>query len=309
MSEPDQAERGDPAAAGPKPIPGTARKGGEPSYKKPRLPEKAAILDYYRRLGPYLLAHAGRRPLNLFRCTAGYCFFQRNRNHPASGAALGPPVRFIPIAQKNGRTEDYLWVADEAGIAACAEADGIEFHAWGSRVGDVERPDRIAFDLDPGEGVGFEAVKAAAFTMRGLLGEIGLVSFPLLSGGKGVHVVVPVRAEGEWGDVRHFTQLICTTLAAAQPERFTVALPKAKRKSLILLDFLRNQRTATAILPWSLRARPTAPVAAPVTWRELKRIDRASLFTIADAAQLVRRARSRGLAGWGVADQSLPRLG
>jgi bifunctional non-homologous end joining protein LigD len=309
VSEPDEVERGDPAAAGPRPIPGTAGKGGEPSYKKPRLPEKLLILDYYRRLAPHLLAHAGGRPLNLFRCTAGFCFVQRNRNHPASGAVFRPPVRFLPIAQKNGRTEEYLWVADEAGIAACAEADGIEFHGWGSRVGDVERPDRIAFDLDPGEGIGFEAVKAAAFTMRGLLAEIGLVAFPLLSGGKGVHVVVPVRPEQEWGAVRHFTQLICTALAAAQPERFTVALPKAERKGRIFLDFLRNQRTATAILPWSLRARPTAPVAAPVTWRELERTERASLFTIADAARLVRRAGSRSLAGWGVADQSLPRLG
>ena len=298
----------DPAAAAPKPIAGTAKKSGEPSYKKPRLPPKADLVAYYRAMAPYLLADAAGRPLNLFRCTAGFCFFQRNRNHPASGDAFGPPIRFVPIAQKNGRTEEYLWVADEAGVVACAEADAVEFHGWGCRVGDVERPDRIVFDLDPGEGLGFDAVKSAAFTFRALLDEIGLRSFPLLSGVKGVHVVVPVRPEQDWDGVREFTRRICAALALDAPDLFTISLPKAERKGRIFLDYLRNQRTATAILPWSLRARPGAPVAAPVRWQELEVLDRASRFAIADLPLLLRRARGRGLRGWGLADQSLPRL-
>jgi bifunctional non-homologous end joining protein LigD len=299
----------DVAAASPKPIPGTAKEGSEPSYKKPKLPEKAALAAYYEAVAPLLLRHAARRPLNLFRCTAGYCFFQRNRNHPASGGAFGPPVGFLPIAQKNKRTEDYLWIEDEPGVAACVAADAVEFHGWGSLVDGVEKPDRIAFDLDPGEGLGFEAVKEGALTMRRLLEAIGLRTFPLLSGGKGVHVVVPLTPAAEWDEVRAFAQRICAGLAAADPERFTVALPKAERKGRIFLDYLRNQRTATAIMPWSLRARPGAPVAAPVTWDELAGIGRASHFTITDAALLVRRGRSRGLTGWGVATQTLPRTG
>jgi bifunctional non-homologous end joining protein LigD len=298
----------DPAAAGPKPIPGTAKKGAEPSYKKPKLPPKPEILAYYAAMAPHLLVHAGRRPLNLFRCTAGYCFYQRNRNHPASGDAFGPPVRFMPIAQKNGRTEQYLWVEDAEGVLACALADGIEFHGWGSRVDDVEKPDRIALDLDPGEGMEFESVREAAMTMRALLDAVGLASFPLLSGGKGIHVVVPIRPELEWDGVRVFARRLCAALAEAEPQRFTIALPKAERTGRIFLDFLRNQRTATAILPWSLRARPRAPVAAPVTWKELPEIDRASRFTIADARLLLRRARSRALKGWGHSEQSLPSL-
>jgi bifunctional non-homologous end joining protein LigD len=298
----------DDPAIGPKAIPGTARRGGEPSYRKPKLPPKPLIAEFYRLMAPYLLAHAARRPLNLFRCTAGHCFFQRNRNHPESGGAFGPPVRFLPISQKNGRTEDYLWIDDEAGPVACAQADAIEFHGWGSRVDSVERPDRIALDLDPGEDMGFEQVKDAAFTLRDLLLALGLRSFPLLSGGKGIHVVVPLAAEAEWPQVREFTRRICTALAEAEPERFTVSLPKVERKGRIFLDFLRNQRTATAILPWSLRARPGAPVAAPVTWDELPGLERASLFTIADAALLLRRARSRALRGWGEGGQGLPRL-
>lgn len=306
---PRPEDAADPAAAGPKPIPGSARPGGEPSYKKPRLPPKSELVAYYRHLAPHVLAHAGTRPLNLFRCTAGYCFFQRNRNHPASQGAFGPPIRFVPIGQKNKRTEDYLWVANEAGVIACAEADAVEFHGWGSRVGDVERPDRIAFDLDPGEGLGFDAVKAAASTLRGLLDEIGLRSFPLLSGSKGVHVVVPIRPEQGWEAVREFTRRVCTALALDAPERFTISLPKADRKGRIFLDYLRNQRTATAVLPWSLRARAGAPVAAPIGWDELAETDRASRFTIDDADLLLRRATGRGLRKWGVADQALPRIG
>lgn len=298
----------DPAAAGPKPIPGTARKGGEPSYKKPKLPPTEDLLTYYAAMAPHVLAHAAQRPLNLFRCTAGYCFFQRNRNHPASGEAFGPPVHFLPIAQKNGRTEDYLWIDDEPGVLACALADAIEFHAWGSRVGHVEQPDRMVIDLDPGEGMGFAEVKAAAVMVRDLLAAVELESFAMLSGGKGIHVVVPIRPEGDWDAVRGFARRICAALAEAEPARFTVALPKAERKGRIFLDFLRNQRTATAVLPWSLRARAGAPVAAPVNWKELPDIDRASRWTIADLKPLLRRARSKALSGWGLADQSLPHL-
>jgi bifunctional non-homologous end joining protein LigD len=298
----------DPAAASPRPIPGTS-KAGEPAYRKPKLPGKELILDYYARLAPLLLRDAARRPLNLFRCTAGHCFYQRNRAHPDSGGIFDAPIRFIPIAQKNGRTEEYLWVDDEAGVLACAAADGIEFHGWGSRVDDVERPDRIAFDLDPGEGVGFEAVKSAALMMRGLLAEIGLESFPLLSGGQGLHVVVPFKPHGDWEAVRSFAYRVCAVLAEAEPKRFTVALRKSERGGRIFLDYLRNQRTATAILPYSLRARPTAPVAAPVSWDELPGLDRASRFTIADADLLLRRAMGKSLRAWAEAEQRLPALG
>jgi bifunctional non-homologous end joining protein LigD len=294
-------------APGPKPIPGTS-KAGEPAYRKPKLPAKAELLRYYAAMAPWLLRHGARRPLNLFRCTAGHCFFQRNKAHPESGDTFGAPVRFVAVAQKNGRTEDYLWVEDAAGMLACVVAGGVEFHGWGSRVEDVERPDRLVVDLDPGEGLGFEAVREAAAMVRGLLAEIGLRSSPLLSGGKGVHVVVPIAPEAEWEAVREFAQSVCAVLARAEPERFTIALPKAERRGRIFLDYLRNQRTATAILPWSLRARVGAPVAAPVTWEELAKLPGAAVFTIADLPLLLKRARSRALKGWGEGAQSLPRL-
>jgi bifunctional non-homologous end joining protein LigD len=296
--------------SGLKPIPGTHKAGaGEPVYKKPKLPPAEAIRTYYEIVAPLLLRDAARRPLNLLRCTAGHCFYQRNRAHPASGDEFGAPIHFVPIAQKNGRTEEYLFVEEAAGVSACAAAGAVEFHGWGTRADDVERPDRLAFDLDPGEGTGFAEVKYAAFRMRGFLSELGLQSFALLSGGKGVHVVVPHAPAEGWDAFRGFARAICAALAEAEPERFTIALPKAERTGRIFLDFLRNQRSATAILPYSLRARAGAPIAAPVTWEELEEFESAAQFTILDTPLLLDRVGSKALRGWGEADQALPRIG
>ncbi len=130
----------------------------------------------------------------------------------------------------------------------------------------------------------------------------------MLCGGKGIHVVVPLEARAEWDEVREFAKSFCTALAETAPDRFTVALPKPQRRGRIFLDFLRNQRTATAIMPYSARARPGMPVATPVDWEELQEIDRADAFTIADVEQLLKRANSRSLKSWGGGSQSLPRL-
>jgi bifunctional non-homologous end joining protein LigD len=274
------------------------------------VPSSELLLDYCRRMGPWMLPFLAQRPLNLFRCPphdAGECFFQRNRMHPPRPEGLFPhPIRDIPILQKNGRTERYLYVEDVAGLLACVEAETVEFHAWGSRVDDVERPDRIAIDLDPDEGLGFYQVKRTAFEVRDHLASIGLESFALLTGGKGIHVVVPFTRRGEWPEVRGFAEAFCSVLAQAHPERFTLDTRKDRRRGRIFLDYLRNQRTATAIMPYSARARQGAPVAAPVGWDELEGIESPQHFTINDTAQLIKRARR--LRAWGSADQSLPIL-
>jgi bifunctional non-homologous end joining protein LigD len=277
----------------------------EPVYPRPELPPIEALTAYYRAMGPLMLPFLERRPLNLYRCSGERCFFQRNRDHPPTGEGFfRPPIRQAPIEQKNGRTEAYLHVGDVEGILACVEAKAIEFHAWGCRIDDVERPDRIAIDLDPGEGVGFDEVRDAALQVRQSLAVIGLESWPLLTGGKGAHVVVPIRPEGGWDEVRGFASRFCTALARLLPDRFTVALPKKERRGRIFLDYLRNQRTATAIMPWSLRAREGAPVATPVSWTQLETAESAVALTFADAAEA--KIRARRLRGWGVSDQSLP---
>jgi bifunctional non-homologous end joining protein LigD len=279
----------------------------EPTYDKPDISVRATTL-YYQIVAPIMLPFLERRLLNLFRCREGKCFFQRNREHPPTGKEFDKLVRLQPVEQKNGRTEQYLYVESADEIVACAKVQSVEFHGWGSRAGQVETPDRLVIDLDPDPKLGFDLVKQAAFQLRRSFEALGLDSFALLSGGKGIHVVVPLVAEAEWDQVREFAKSFCGALADAAPDRFTIALPKPQRRGRIFLDFLRNQRTATAILPYSARARARMPVAAPVTWEELEDIDRSDAFTIADVEELLRRANSRKLKAWGVAPQRLPRL-
>ncbi|MCH8617240.1 non-homologous end-joining DNA ligase [Sphingomonas sp. SM33] len=279
----------------------------EPTYEKPEISVRATTL-YYQIVAPIMLPFIERRLLNLYRCREGKCFFQRNREHPPTGKEFDELVHFERVEQKNGRAEKYLYVESAREIAGCAGLQCVEFHGWGSRAGEVETPDRLVIDLDPDPAIGFEAVKEAALQLRRSFDAVGLESFALLSGGKGIHVVVPLQPVAEWDEVRGFAKAFCTTLAEADPERFTVALPKRERRGRIFLDFLRNQRTATAIMPYSARARPGMPVAAPVAWDELGDLDRSDAFTIAQVEALLKRARGRKLRGWGAAAQSLPRL-
>ena len=266
---------------------------------------KGELADYYATVAPVMLAHAGQRPLSLVRCPSGrgkQCFFQKH-----DAGAFGPAVRQIDIAAK-GAPEPYLYLDDADGLRACVQMGTIEFHGWGSSIADIERPDRLVFDLDPDEGLDFADTRRAATFLRDQLGSLGLASFPMLSGGKGVHVIVPLRARAEWPGVRSFAERFARALAQAEPDRFVATMTKAKRHGRIFIDWLRNQRGATAVMPYSARARAGAPVAAPLTWRELDKADTAARWTVRDADELVRRARAKGLSGWGTADQVLPDL-
>src|SRR5690606_37638750 len=171
------------------------------------------------------------------------------------------------------------------------------------KAADVEAPDRMVFDLDPDEGLDFADVKQAARDIRKGLADLGLASFAMLSGGKGVHAVIPLTTGHSWDAHKDFSKRFAEALAIAEPERFTANMSKAKRKGRIFLDYLRNQRGSTAVLPYSARAREGAPVAVPVSWDELEDLPNARAFGIGDAARLLDRARARALAGWGFAEQ------
>ncbi len=267
---------------------------------------KGQLADYYRTVGAIMLPVTARRPISLVRCPQGRakdCFFQKH-----DAGSFGDTVHKVPILEKDGSTEDYLWIDSIAGLIACVQMGTIEFHGWGARSDDLERPDRLIFDLDPDEALGFEDVKKAAIDLKTHLADLGLVSFAMLSGGKGIHVVVPLRPEAEWPAVKDFADRFARALATAEPDRFVATMSKAKRKGRIFIDWLRNQRGSTAVLPYVARARPGAPVSAPVTWEELRKIEKANAFTVNDAANLVVRATSSDLAGWGMADQALPDL-
>lgn len=267
---------------------------------------KGDLADYCEQMAPAMLPWLARRPISLVRCPQGRgkkCFFQKH-----DAGSFGEHVHKVPIREKDGSTEEYLYVEDGDGLVACVQMGTIEFHGWGSQVATLEQPDRLVFDLDPDEGLAFVDTRHAAEHIRDLIGEIGLASFPMLSGGKGVHVVVPLTPQAEWPAVKDFAHRFAQALAQTDPERFVATMAKAKRKGRIFIDYLRNQRGATAILPYSARARAGAPVAAPVTWTELRDIDTAARWHVGDAAELLERASSRALAGWGIADQVLPDL-
>jgi len=267
---------------------------------------KGDLADYYAQVSAIMLPWAGNRPVSLVRCPQGRgkaCFFQKH-----DAGSFGDHVHQVPIREKDGSTENYLYVDDADGLVACVQMGTIEFHGWGSSVATLEQPDRMVFDLDPDEGLGFDIVRKAAEDLKDHLADIGLTSFAMLSGGKGVHVVVPLTPQAEWPAVKDFADRFSRALSAAEPERFVATMSKAKRKDRIFIDWLRNQRGATAVLPYVARARAGAPVAAPVSWAELREIDRANRWGVRDAAELIERARSRALAGWGIADQVLPDL-
>jgi bifunctional non-homologous end joining protein LigD len=267
---------------------------------------KGELFAYHEAVGALMLEWAANRPLSLVRCPQGRskkCFFQKHNT-----GSFGPSVHQIEIRESKGNSEDYVYVEDVAGLLACVQMGTIEFHGWGSTTQEVEKPDRLIFDLDPDEGLGFEEVKRAARDLRRILADMGLQTFPMLTGGKGLHVVVPLVQRAEWPEVKDFAQRFAVALATAEPDRFTANLAKAKRKGRIFIDYLRNQRGATAIMPYSARAREGAPVAAPISWDELDDMEGGNRFTVRDAGLLLKRASSPALQGWGEANQPLPEL-
>ena len=267
---------------------------------------KGQLASYYAAMAEPILRWMADRPVSLVRCPQGRarkCFFQKH-----DAGSFGDHVGHVAIREKDGHSEDYVVVEDGVGLLTCVQMGTIEFHGWGAPASDVEKPDRLVFDLDPDEGLAFKNVVSAAEHLRDLLGEMGLTAFPMLTGGKGVHVIAPLMPDAEWPAVKDFARRFAAALAEERPERFTVALAKKRRTGRIFIDYLRNQRSATAVMPWTARAREGAPVAVPVTWQELRSTDRASRWHIGDARELMKRAGSKALAGWGEADQTLPDL-
>lgn len=234
-------------------------------------PTKLDIAVYYAAVGDTMLPHILGRPVSLFRCPTGKlsdCFYQRH-------AFTGMPATIAKTTIKNSEGEEktYISVEDVKGYLALAQFGVVEFHAWGALRTDIEKPDRIIFDLDPGEGIGWREVVEAATHVRGQLEEIGLVPFAKTSGGRGIHVVVPVKPKLGWKDIHRATAEIAAAIAKAAPDTFTTVMGKENRKRLIFIDFHRNARGATAAAAYSLRAKPHMPVSTPLSWDDLESID------------------------------------
>lgn len=243
---------------------------------------KADLATYYARIAPLLLPQLRGRPLSILRTPEGIGaerFFQR---HAMAGQS--PLLKLVRIP---GQMKPYLMIEDEGGLLALAQISATELHPWGALAETPDRPDRLVFDLDPGPGVEFPTIVAAARRVRDLLAEDGLTGFARLSGGKGIHVVVPIakarRGPGpDWPQAKSYALDLCRRVEAEEPRAYTTRMTKALRQGRIFLDYLRNDRLATAVASWSPRARAGAPIARPVSWAGLAKAGSPSAFHLAD---------------------------
>jgi bifunctional non-homologous end joining protein LigD len=244
---------------------------------------KIDLARYYEAVAARMMPFLENRLVSLVRCPQGRsrsCFYQRH-----GGTEFPDVIARMRVKESSGQTDEYLYITNPEGIVTAVQMNTLEFHIWWSRIDDIDRPDRLVFDLDPDEALGFEIVRQAAFDLRERLDQIGLASLAMVTGGKGVHVVVPLVRRTGGDEAKAFAEAVARALADDEPDRFTATMSKARRKGRIFVDWLRNQRGATAIAPYSTRARDGAPVATPVSWSELKSIDRANSFRIADVVE------------------------
>jgi bifunctional non-homologous end joining protein LigD len=224
-----------------------------------------------------ILPHISGRPLSLVRCPRGAdqdCFYQKH-------ASDGFPTEFKPIEiEERDGTDTYLYIEDRKGLVAAVQMGALELHVWGSHVKTLEKPDRLVFDFDPDEDIPFRAVKDGALEMRDRLAQLKLTSFCMTTGGKGLHVVVPLTPKHSWDHIRGFAEAMARIMAQEDPKRYLAVMSKAARKGRIFIDYLRNGRGATAIGPYSTRARKGAPIAWPVTWKALDTLESAHPVTV-----------------------------
>jgi bifunctional non-homologous end joining protein LigD len=240
---------------------------------------KRGLADYYVEIWPRIAPFVRGRPLALLRCPGGQtgeCFFQK---HAWKG--LDRAIRRVTDPKDEDRS-DLLAIEDLDGLIALVQAGVLEIHPWGSATTDFERPDILIFDLDPGEGVSWTALIEAAFEVRDRLAGLGMTGFLKTTGGKGLHVVTPLAPKATWPTAKSFAKSIADRMAAETPDRFVATITKSKRHGKILVDYLRNGRGSTAVAPFSTRARPGAPVALPIEWRELESISGPAYFRLAN---------------------------
>jgi bifunctional non-homologous end joining protein LigD len=246
---------------------------------------KRQLASYWEQVAEHALPLLERRPLTLFRCPAGYgrqCFFQK---HVGSGV---PDV--VARVTVKADEEPYAMVDGLPALLGLVQISALELHVWGSRAEHLDQPDIVVFDLDPAEDVAWGAVVDAAWLIKERLASLGLIAFVRLTGGKGLHVVVPVAPGATWPSAKSFTRRLVNEIVREDPRRYTPSMAKNRRRGKIFIDYLRNDREATAIASYSPRARAGAPVALPIEWDELDRkADAAPRYGLLDVPSLVRR--------------------
>ncbi|HVU63816.1 MAG TPA: DNA ligase D [Phycisphaerales bacterium] len=227
---------------------------------------KRALAEYYAAIGDRMLPSIAGRPLMLVRCPEGRratCFHQKNWD-----VELGPGSHGLIIKEQT-TSNRYIIVDKPAGLVWLVQRGVLEIHDWGSTEKDLEHPDRLVFDLDPGPGVEWPEVVEGAVLVRDTLEEIGLKSWVKTTGGKGLHVVAPLRPKADWAHVKQFAMALAQAIAQKQPDKYVANMSKARRNGKIYVDYLRNARGATSVAAYSTRSRPGSPVSVPLSWKEL----------------------------------------
>lgn len=267
---------------------------------------KRQLAEYWRSVAPHALPGLARRPLALVRFPTGISgesFFQK---HAQKHTMPGQPG---PLRAATSKGDPYLAIDDVAGLVACAQLSAIELHAWGATEDDPDHPDQLVFDLDPGDGVSFAQVVQGAHAVRDMLSRVPLPAYCRTTGGKGLHLVVPLKPRAGWPEARAFAKAFAETLASQMPDRFVATLPKKQRRGRILIDWLRNGRGATAIGSFSPRGRDGATVATPLAWREVTKSLDPRQFTVATVPKRLKALRRDPWHGFDQDRAPLPRLG
>jgi bifunctional non-homologous end joining protein LigD len=248
---------------------------------------KLDMLRYYEAVGEWILPHLIGRPLTLKQCApdVDHCRYLRH-----SGERAPKQVRVVNI-QEQTKIGDYMIIDDLAGLIALAQRNIIEFHTWNSTADRIERPNRIVFDLDPGPDVTWKDTIAAAKFVRAALQGVGLESWVKTTGGKGLHIVVPVAAKRDWSECLAFARAVAGEIVEHDPRRFTLKFAKQGRASLILIDYLRNNRTNTSVAAYSARARAGATVSVPLDWDELSARTKPERWTIRTVPRFLARRK------------------
>ncbi len=244
---------------------------------------KADVARYYAQVAERMLPYVSRRILSIVRCPKGVsqsCFYKKHPGPDSKGIVT------MPVTNSDGETEEYFYIEGVSGLVFEAQMGTLEFHAWGSRVDELEKPDMMVFDLDPDEGLDLAAVRRGVMDLKSVLEELSLVSYLKTSGGKGYHVVVPLKPAVSWEVFHDFARRVAEVMEGKWPDRYTSNVRKNKRANKIFIDWIRNGRGATSVAPYSIRARTGARVSMPIAWDELGAIAPDGV-TMADALKRI----------------------
>lgn len=238
-------------------------------FNNPEVTKKDIAL-YYQKIAKRMLPYLEERLISSIRCpdgNCGKCFFKKHLGTNNEGIGV------VEISNDNDNKEDYYYIKSTSGLISEVQMNTVEFHIWGSRVGNLEKPDMIVFDLDPDEKLNLGAVRDGVRDLKQILDELSLVSFLKTSGGKGYHVVIPLKTSASWTKVREFSKKIAMLMEAKYPDKYVSNLKKEYRKNKIFIDWIRNNKGATSVAPYSLRMKDKPTVSMPIKWSELDKVE------------------------------------